>query len=44
VKGQEPMQVIANPITLSRSPATTRRGPPNFGEHDGEVLGDSVAW
>jgi crotonobetainyl-CoA:carnitine CoA-transferase CaiB-like acyl-CoA transferase len=39
VQGQEPMQVIANPITLSRSPATTRSGPPKFGEHNGEVLG-----
>lgn len=39
VQGEEPMQVIKNPVTLSRSPAVIRSGPPAFGAHNDEVLG-----
>lgn len=34
VEGQAPMRVIANPIGLSRTPASVRLGPPAFGAHD----------
>lgn len=37
VTGQEPMRVIANPVSLSRSPATTRLGPPQLNAHQGDL-------
>jgi crotonobetainyl-CoA:carnitine CoA-transferase CaiB-like acyl-CoA transferase len=34
------LTVCRPPIKFSRSPATIRRGAPNLGEHNAEVLGD----
>jgi crotonobetainyl-CoA:carnitine CoA-transferase CaiB-like acyl-CoA transferase len=42
VRGEPPMHVLTNPVTLSRTPATTRMGPPNLGEHNAEVLGETT--
>ncbi len=36
------MQVIANPVRLSETPADYRRGPPILGEHTDEVLGENL--
>lgn len=36
------VQVIANPVRLSETPADYRRGPPVLGEHTEEVLGESL--
>ena len=33
------VQVVANPVRLSETPASYRRGPPLLGEHTDEVLG-----
>src|SRR5690606_9539421 len=38
VQGQEDMQLVANPLTLSRTPATIRSGPPALNAHRHEVL------
>ncbi len=38
VEGQADMQVIANPLKLSRTPATVRRGPPALDAHRGEMF------
>ena len=39
VEGQEDMRLVANPLRLSRTPATVRRGPPALGIHRDEILG-----
>src|SRR5690606_5312732 len=38
VDGQEDMRLVGNPLKLSRTPATVRRGPPALGVHRHEVL------
>lgn len=38
VDGQEDMRLVANPLKLSRTPATVRRGPPALGGHRHEVI------
>ena len=35
-----PVQVIANPVKLSETPADYRVAPPTLGEHTNEILGD----
>ncbi|MGW1093564.1 CaiB/BaiF CoA transferase family protein [Streptomyces sp. NPDC002596] len=35
---QRPMDVVANPIGLSRTPARYHRPPPRLGEHTGEIV------
>ncbi len=39
VEGQDDMRLVANPLRLSRTPATVRRGPPALGSHRDEILG-----
>jgi crotonobetainyl-CoA:carnitine CoA-transferase CaiB-like acyl-CoA transferase len=34
---------IASPVKLSRTPATYRRAPPKYGEHNSEILGETEA-
>ena len=34
------MQLIGNPLKLSETPVSYRRGPPILGEHTEEVLGE----
>lgn len=38
VDGQKPMQLVANPVVLSRTPATVRCGPPRLDEYRDELL------
>lgn len=38
VAGQSSMRHIANPVRLSRTPATIRRGPPHLGDHTGQTF------
>ena len=33
-----PIEVVANPVTLSKTPATVRTTAPEFGEHTEELL------
>ncbi len=40
----EGVQVIANPVRLSETPADYRRGPPVLGEHTDEVLGERLGF
>lgn len=38
VEGQADMRLVGNPLKLSRTPATVRRGPPALGAHRNEVV------
>ena len=38
------VQVIANPVRLSETPADYRRPPPVLGEHTDEVLGGMLGY
>lgn len=44
VEGQAPMRLIANPIGLSRTPASVRLPPPGFGAHDQVVSQLAHGW